>query len=173
MRRLLHAGLTLCLILLFCTLTLWSLGRSRSYYAIYQPDVGWVKREYIFLCTRDGFMMISQIPRAAPGWSAGRRTGVATPWPMAAYLIHRIGPAQYETTTDPHGYFGAPLKQLCILLPYWLIAILFAFFPALYLAARIANKRRRRLKAGQCPACGYDLRATPDRCPECGATPTR
>jgi hypothetical protein len=34
--------------------------------------------------------------------------------------------------------------------------------------ARIAQKRRQ---AGQCLICGYDLRSSPARCPECGAIP--
>ena len=36
------------------------------------------------------------------------------------------------------------------------------------------RRRYHRLRRGQCVECGYDLRASPERCPECGAaTPSR
>jgi hypothetical protein len=46
--------------------------------------------------------------------------------------------------------------------------------PAIWLmlvGRRLARRRMRRINQ-LCPACGYDLRATPDQCPECGTMPT-
>lgn len=33
----------------------------------------------------------------------------------------------------------------------------------------IFNRQQSRINTFQCQNCGYDLRASPDRCPECGA----
>jgi hypothetical protein len=55
--------------------------------------------------------------------------------------------------------------------PFWLIALLFATYPMI-LAVRKANASRRSVY-GLCHSCGYDLRATPERCPECGAVPQK
>jgi hypothetical protein len=52
--------------------------------------------------------------------------------------------------------------------PHWFLALLFSIFPALHSRATIRSRSRQR---GHCTQCGYDLRATPGRCPECGAVP--
>ncbi|HEX4793472.1 MAG TPA: hypothetical protein VH370_06755 [Humisphaera sp.] len=56
-----------------------------------------------------------------------------------------------------------------IVFPHWAPAIAFSVLPAIRLIG--VARRRNRFSAGHCPSCGYDLRATPERCPECGATP--
>ena len=53
--------------------------------------------------------------------------------------------------------------------PLWLSTLLFGAAPAAWTYSRL---RRRRLdQEGLCARCGYDLRATPERCPECGSEP--
>jgi len=63
-------------------------------------------------------------------------------------------------------YPGEPaMPYRVVVVPYWLVALVFAAMPLVW----IIRRRKRRVRAGCCERCGYDLRATPLRCPECGA----
>jgi hypothetical protein len=57
-----------------------------------------------------------------------------------------------------------------IFVPYWIVVSATALLPLGRVAGWLGRRavRRGRLRRGACPACGYDCRATPQRCPECG-----
>jgi len=42
---------------------------------------------------------------------------------------------------------------------------------SLWVMLAVRGRRRARRDGGRCLQCGYDLRATPQRCPECGSVP--
>jgi hypothetical protein len=61
------------------------------------------------------------------------------------------------------------------ILPCWVVLVVFGAIPAVFLVRPAARALRRHLfhRPGRCPTCGYDLRASPTRCPECARpTPT-
>jgi hypothetical protein len=73
-------------------------------------------------------------------------------------------------TTAPAITYPLHLSHFSI--PYWFLLLPVAIY-AVYRLVDLPNQRlRKRFAAGQCLACGYDLRYTPDRCPECGLVPT-
>jgi hypothetical protein len=55
---------------------------------------------------------------------------------------------------------------LNVVLPFWLLTAVFAMWPVRQLTWHLRRYRRGRL--GLCLVCGYDLRASDKRCPECG-----
>lgn len=57
-------------------------------------------------------------------------------------------------------------KFNAIIVPYWALLIPLAILPLTGLRRLVIRARRKR--RGQCLNCGYDLRQSPERCPECG-----
>ena len=118
------------------------------------------------------FLMVRQdaqdVPAARADWR-GR--------PSAKVALSRWGFGSASTRlwdgAPPGGRVVATYRHIGI--GYKSLLLLGMVVPTAWLAsrrlarARILHAHKHRL----CPGCGYDLRATPGRCPECGAVPGR
>jgi len=63
-------------------------------------------------------------------------------------------------------------RHVLLEIPYWMPAVFLVTLMAIQGWQGCRKLRRVLRQSGTCAACGYDLRATRDRCPECGSRPT-
>jgi hypothetical protein len=161
-------SLILCLLLLACWM--------RSYWVI--DTVSWGTATADHQLSSGGGRLIY----ADAQWPNGR-----APFPAQRSRIPRDTPAWFENPTHSDGFrflgfeysteaspyimdqnlwfFVPPWKMVAV--PYWAPFTLASLHP---LARRLAASRRAsRRRRGLCVDCGYDLRASGARCPECGA----
>ena len=90
--------------------------------------------------------------------------------PTGVLAIEEASDRRFLGFTVPHGSVSGPDAEwwpwAC---PLWVIVLLTGIAPV----ARLWGYRRQRHPGQQCAICNYDLRATPDRCPECGTVPAQ
>ena len=110
---------------------------------------------------------------ARGGWSF-RHTGYALTGRSTIVLVVNAGRPLGERFgfTWYHDATSTPFRASAwtnVVTPAWIsaaIPFVLTILPACWL--RAALRRRRLGRVGLCPACGYDLRASPGGCPECG-----
>jgi hypothetical protein len=117
----------------------------------------------------------SPLSRAYAAWAGGWvRAGhrAEALWDHAGIMAGRAQGHDWASSLSVDAVRRADRRYYWLILPCWMAAALFALLPAHRTRAVLRRRRAaRRAKAGLCIRCGYDLRATPGRCPECGHVP--
>jgi len=163
-RRFLLILCAMSLLLGTATIALW----IRSYwfeYDVVRQDHPYSEQLAANSC--EGRLLINRICLRQPG-------GGSSDWSLYKIDLATIRKNASDLPTQPirmfdllHS-FASGSRERDIVFPHWaLAAILLALSAGLYLQSRIARDHALR-RHGLCIQCGYDLRASPDRCPECG-----
>jgi hypothetical protein len=111
--------------------------------------------------------------RSVTQWVEHDGFGVGLDYSRPEGLVHPL--ADWDSTNGVLNLGFAAHKtddenglRVNVVAPDWFLVVVFAVLPIVWLLSHLRPRLRR---PGRCTTCGYDLRATPDHCPECGAVP--
>jgi hypothetical protein len=100
--------------------------------------------------------------RFAPPSARPTRGDQIAPRPASDLLVYAV---RSQEARSPTGR----VLQRSVSVRLWPIALGACVLPGWWVSRKV--RHAHRVRTGHCQLCGYDLRATPDRCPECGAVP--
>ena len=139
-------------------------------------------RAYVLNSSRGLLLLVvdvnqSSIPGGFRNWFApGMTYGTGSPYDLPAYLADTMANAEpmplYCYYWHGFGFYrfdrllGVP--ETDIVLPLWVLLGLLLVLPVFRLIAHAGKSKRSGFNQGLCEKCGYDVRATPGKCPECG-----
>jgi hypothetical protein len=181
MRRRLYTVLSsLSLLLCLVTAALW----ARSYFRL--DDISHTGRWHIHnLCSLRGRVFIQwgwstedALERASGRYAGGGFVWHTYPSDGARLMVEPksrgwgLGGFDYFAwQTSRKNANGQPAAgEHVFILPWWFLVAATAALPTWWFFR--SRRHARRARFGHCLSCGYDLRASPKRCPECG-TETR
>jgi hypothetical protein len=186
MKRLTRRLFTLCaalsLLLCIATCVTWVRGRRAM------ESVSWHDARTSGRVSSTLGYLVVQLTRYDAPWDAKYfRRPQYERWPFAvAPTIFRVYPGPQpgirQTTWERGGFEWHTMRDgprgtlsVMAVAPWWSIATLTALAPLACTGACVRGviRERRRQRRGLCADCGYDLRATPVRCPECGTAPPK
>ena len=187
-RRLLNFLTLLSLLLFLVSLTAWVGSHGREAFFSYRGDHeyeawaggGQMRLDVTFryvtpIADADRFRDSPALgPERPDPWEAmyrGRIFGISKSSRAIGLPAGHVFGFYYSSGQTIYGSSEPPLRvrgvHTEVYAPLWAFS-LFLSLPAIGRVVR-RIRARRRPAPGHCLACGYDLRATPGQCPECGA----
>jgi hypothetical protein len=162
------AALSLILFLTFAAIRLWAPhGREWHYYAEDRRYSVVSVTSLVRFEIQEGWLRRQNTASGKTYESFGGKL-MNTAW----WGTHRL-PLRITYGRSPVAAVGADPRLAyfrVLTVPSWLLLTMTALLPALWSVVTVRTIRRRRLAARGhlCRKCGYDLRASVERCPECG-----
>jgi hypothetical protein len=188
-RKLLNLAAVLSLMLCLATAGVWV--RSSYTHDRWTRGFGYVADDGSMRMTTDeavianGTVKISRFQRDPPPRMGNRRRPPGVLTAPLQYSQPQRGVGSFDTRRPDlrlRGWagfqFARPVNSppfyyadgFGIAFPVWAVTIAFAVVPTLRIPSVWRRARAARWRrTSRCAHCGYDVRATPDRCPECGA----